>query len=453
MKYSVAINEASIVKEGSAISLSGASGFSANLHVNWSMLLRRLADPSDAALDFLVVAAAIYSLDKLVARSKAKDKWTREFTVTIPVASLSKWKKISTVCDECLSFLSGDRWKLRFVRRTVPLIHRKVLKESSLANQCYATGTTACLFSGGLDSFVGAIEWIETNPRECITLVGHHDPSIGGPQSDQMHLLKAIRSKFPSRVSSILAGVGHSGASRDITMRSRSILFVAIGILVADHLGPEAPLLIPENGTIAVNVPLTPSRRGSCSTRTAHPHYLSLLQEWLAGIGLNHPLINPLLAYTKGEVVARGLALNRQLFEAGFRQSVSCAKGGHTSNWVNRSANGCGHCMPCIYRRAALHASNLDDETYGVEVFSGQVSRQKKWDDPTCKSADDLRACLSFLVRKPTEFQIAQMLIANGFLSPHEALQHGSTVYRAMDEIRKLIADKGAADIRRAAGL
>src|SRR5690606_10145225 len=93
----------------------------------------------------------------------------------------------------------------------------------------------------------------------------------------------------------------------EITMRSRSLLFIALGISVAAHLGDGTPLLIPENGTIALNVPLTPARRGSCSTRTAHPHYLALLQKWLGSIGLNHPLKNPLAEKTKGEAVTECL--------------------------------------------------------------------------------------------------------------------------------------------------
>src|ERR1700730_11825274 len=180
MKYSVEIVEATVRKEGSVVSLSGASGVKSSLYIDFTTLLRRLHDPSDAALDFLVVASTAYALDKLVSRSDTRDKWAGEFTVTIPVVALLKWKKVSAVCNECLSFLSGDVWNLRFVRRTLPIIQRKQRKHPLSASQCLATGTTACLFSGGLDSFVGAIDWLDTHPTECLTLVGHHDPGIGG---------------------------------------------------------------------------------------------------------------------------------------------------------------------------------------------------------------------------------------------------------------------------------
>jgi hypothetical protein len=230
-------------------------------------------------------------------------------------------------------------------------------------------------------------------------------------------------------------------------MRSRSLLFVALGIAAADYLGAGTPLLIPENGTIALNVPLTPSRRGSCSTRTAHPFYLDRLQEWISGVGLNHAIVNPLIGKTKGEAVLE--CRNGALLNEVFRKSVSCAKTGHVVTWINRSANGCGRCMPCIYRRAALHVAGLDDEVYGVDICRGDVD----WTDAKSESADDIRACLSFLLANLSQMDIAKALMANGPLPPLEAIGHAATVQRAMDEIRRLINEKGTVELRNAAGL
>jgi hypothetical protein len=298
------------------------------------------------------------------------------------------------------------------------------------------------LFSGGLDSLIGAIDTLELTNEEPLCLVGHHDPNIGGVQKDQEQILEVLRKLYPNRCKPILVGVGHSGKSAEITMRSRSILFVALGMVVAAHLGDRTPLLIPENGTIALNVPLTPSRRGSCSTRTAHPHYLALLQNWLDGIGLVHPILNPLIKKTKGEAASQ--CLNQAALNETALLSSSCAKRGHTSSWVRRAAGSCGRCMPCIYRRAALHSIGMDSETYGNDICSGEVDVR----DPNTDAADDLRACLSFLRRNHSIASIAKMLIANGALLPMDAMQHASTVARAMDEIRLLLRDKGDAAVR-----
>jgi hypothetical protein len=310
-----------------------------------------------------------------------------------------------------------------------------------------ANGSAVCLFSGGLDSLVGAIDWLESDASESLVGVGHHDPAVPGPLSDQESLLEIVRPHYRFRLSPVLVGVGQSPSGPEITMRSRSLVFIALGVLVASTLGDKTPVLIPENGTIALNVPLTPSRRGSCSTRTAHPYYLKRVQDWLDGIGLKHRLDNPYLGKTKGEVVAK--CRNPTLLRAAAPLSVSCAKRGHKSTWTNKSAKGCGRCMPCIYRRAALHQIGLDDEPYGDDICQGDVDVT----DRTSEAADDLRACLSFLLRHPSGKEIAKMLVASGPLPPLDALNHADTVHRAMDEIRNLFNDKGIAAIKQAAGL
>jgi hypothetical protein len=105
--------------------------------------------------------------------------------------------------------------------------------------------------------------------------------------------------------------------------------------------------------------------------------------------------------------------------------------------------------MPCIYRRAALHLIGMDSEVYGNDICAGEVDVC----DPDSDAADDLRACFSFLRRSHSVQAIAKMLIANGPLPPTEAMQHASTVARAMDEIRHLLREKGTAAIRNLAGV
>lgn len=448
MKATVQISPTMVTShEGAAIKVLSDGTVVSDLYFDFSSLLRAVPQPSENALDFLLVAATVYALDKLVPRSEAMDGWQRSFEVEIPVRKAKRWKASSQTANECLSFLSGDSWKLSFCERSHPIVRRKRRKRRSRTLVRPVTGSRACLFSGGLDSLIGAIDCLEVTNGEPLCLVGHHDPNIGGVQKDQEQILEVLRTLYPNRCKPILVGIGHSGKSAEITMRSRSILFVALGIVVAAHLGERTPLLIPENGTIALNVPLTPSRRGSCSTRTAHPHYLALLQDWLDGIGLVHPLQNPLLEKTKGEAAAQ--CLNQASLKQTALLSTSCAKRGHTSSWVRRTAGSCGRCMPCIYRRAALHSIGMDSEVYGNDICAGEVDAC----DPNSDAADDLRACLSFLRRNHSVEATAKMLMANGPLPPTEAMQHASTVARAMDEIRKLLRDKGDATIRNLAGV
>ncbi|WP_425387695.1 7-cyano-7-deazaguanine synthase [Edaphobacter aggregans] len=164
--------------------------------------------------------------------------------------------------------------------------------------------------------------------------------------------------------------MGNHGDSPEITLRGRSLLFIAVAVCVASAYKLKGPILLPENGTIALNVPLSPSRRGSCSTRTAHPHYVAQLQKMFGLVGIGNEIANPLLTKTKGEAVRQ--CLNLPLLTKIFAASVSCAKSGHTKDWKNRSASGCGRCMPCIYRRAALHSAGLDSESYGLDICRGE---------------------------------------------------------------------------------
>ena len=57
-------------------------------------------------------------------------------------------------------------------------------------------------------------------------------------------------------------------------------------------------VLLPENGQLAVNLPLTPSRPAACSTRSAHPRTLNLLNQLITALGGGVTVMNPLSAAT-----------------------------------------------------------------------------------------------------------------------------------------------------------
>ena len=58
--------------------------------------------------------------------------------------------------------------------------------------------------------------------------------------------------------------------------RSRSFLFIDFEIFALSGMGGVNVLQVPENGLIALNVPLDTLRVGSHSTRTTHPFYMNL---------------------------------------------------------------------------------------------------------------------------------------------------------------------------------
>lgn len=404
-------------------------------------ILARLPIRNPMAVDFFLIASVVYCLDKLVLREDALDCWTRCFSVELPVSNIDVWNTVKTEIDKCLSFLSGDLWDVSFVRQGSRQVCRRVI------NPLRADAVS--LFSGGLDSLIGVIDWLESNKEGKILLVGHHDGKMPGSLSDQNRILGELLSIYKGRISKILLRVGHrqeSATKTELTLRARSLLFISMGILVASAIGPGTPLLVPENGTMALNVPLTPSRRGSCSTRTAHPHYLSMLRRVFQSVGIENPFTNPLESKTKGEAVSQ--CLNRDLLENIAQLSVSCAKRSHKSNFTRRDARECGRCMPCIYRRAALHVVGWDDETYGDDICLGEVNPHDDGDKP-----QDLRACLRFLKENASNREISRLLLANGSLDAGRLPFYADLIRRAMDEIRALLRDKGTAEIKQLAGV
>ena len=411
-----------------------------DLRFDTRTLLKIGRNPSEIALDLLLLGNIVYSLDRYVARKSAEDAWTRHFKVTIPVSDITNWQAAQTNLDRCLSFLTGDVWNIEFTQRTKNLLVT-TQKDLSLPFNYKAVS----LFSGGLDSLVGIIDWLEENPSDSLLAIGHHDYRISGTRSDQTGTYSILQKYYGNRVFPVLPAIG-ANKGDETTLRSRSFLFVSLGIYATEQISNETPLLLPENGTMALNPPLTPSRLGSCSTRTVHPHFLALLGSILTTLGLNHRLINPLELKTKGEALAN--CKNQVVLREAIPFTTSCAKRGHKKTWARRSAKQCGRCIPCIYRRASLHHIGLDNEVYGNDVLQDEVDIKSR-----NKSAEDTRAYLSYLRRNLSKRELATLLLTNGKIDHSKLAEYADLIFRASQEVRTLIRDKALDDIKREAGL
>ncbi len=156
----------------------------------------------------------------------------------------------------------------------------------------------------------------------------------------------------------------------ELTVRSRSLLYLALGLAAAAACEGEPPVTVPENGWVSLNVPLTPSRLGSYSTRTTHPHFLEGLSCLWREAGLVQSLANPYQGLSKGQVLEG--CRNRELLGTLCRQTVSCARP-VVSRWQGRGMVSCGYCYPCLLRRAALHRLGWDEAAdYGVDVLASE---------------------------------------------------------------------------------
>lgn len=324
--------------------------------------------PSDPATDLLNIAFSVYAADVSAPRACSPDGWTRSFVVYVPVYSESAWRRASRALVKTLSFLSGDEWQFEFRGRE----DRPNLK---LGDRCSGFDT-ACLFSGGLDSLVGAVDLLAQGKRPV--LIGHYG---GGTTSKfQREVFKALCAEYPDAALALRFQVLSPELRRvngdpdpEDTQRSRSFLFFALGLAVADAVGPELPLFVPENGLISLNVPMTGARSGSASTRTTHPYYVKCYREVLDRIGLKHPLVLPYRFMTKAEML-KGVA-NPDLLKRVTPLSISCAHPDQRRREGLAPGAHCGHCYPCLIRRATVAAAGLPDAPYDLDVL-GQPPRK-----------------------------------------------------------------------------
>jgi hypothetical protein len=419
-------------------------------------------EPAPLTLDLLLIATISYLLDKCCPRSLADDYWTREFEIDFPVSEPGKWQSVRHELQECLQFLSGDEWTIGFQGRpdvmfSLPRVPRKIKIPTLIAseNDDKPSFEAVSLFSGGLDSLSGVIDYLASAPGNLL-LVGHHDAT--GPGGDQRRLLENsdLQRTYPSRLEPLrirarplpaaFAQPGQvvlSPLDREPTLRSRSMVFLALGLYAAHALGDSVPLQVPENGFIAINIPLTPSRIGTCSTRTTHPYFLDRVRAVVSKIGLGNNITNPYESKTKGEVLAGSADLETLKSLAPY--SVSCAHATRRGKWVRRHARNCGYCVPCLVRRASLHHIGLDDGLeYGYDICAGEL-------DLRVDVATDLRAVLDCLREVRSTEQVKERVFLTGPLPGDMFDMHVGVIERGLEELRSLMRDKATPEIRRLA--
>jgi len=380
--------------------------------------------PSAAAVDLVSIALAVTAADTFVPRRKADNGWSRRLDVELPLCAPEPWEEGRADLERLLSFLSGDSWSFGFrPGGEAPPPMEAVRRHERTVN--LSGGDPVSLFSGGLDSTVSALALLDEGRRPI--LVSHAYPGDAGIQ-------KSVAAALPKRLEHVSVNARPTSAlGTDITMRTRSFLFIAIAALVCDawsarHGGRPAGLCVPENGFMSINAPLTPRRIGSLSTRTTHPYYLGLLQDVLATVGLPARICNPWRFRTKGEMVA-SIGDYPGLAELAGR-TVSCAR------W-KRFGVQCGHCVPCLIRRAALYAANVDDlADYRLEDLDRVMADANR--------RDDLMAVARAVKRLDTEH--AEKWVARSGPLPAEGTERRDTVEvfaRGLQETGNYLHDWG----------
>jgi 7-cyano-7-deazaguanine synthase in queuosine biosynthesis len=390
--------------------------------------------PTPVARDLLRLGGAVYCTDKLVRRAAASDHWTRRLSLQVPVSDPILWDAAKPELVSALCFLSGDCWELDFVGDT----------EEPSEGEALGRDHRVSLFSGGLDSLAGAIDQLETG--RTLVLVGHHDSGL--TDKKQKLLAAALKDHYGKdrvelRRLYLRPGAQRKGPSRPLptslenTTRSRSFLFFAAGVAVADALGETVPVTVPENGFIGINVPLTAARAGSLSTRTTHPHYMQRMSNVLAQLGLRHAIENPYRLMTKGEELEN--TANRAFLLELAPETISCSHP-EAPRWAKRAQGNCGYCYPCLIRRASLHRVGADNDAYAWDAL-----HESELLEPRSARGRSLRALTASLGRT----ERVEDVLMNGRIPNGETTKFFDVYRRGRDELRDWLRGAGPALRRR----
>lgn len=329
--------------------------------------------PSVIGVDLLIISSAVYAADKRISRAtEAQDSWTREIDLHIPVAKPEVWTQQASQLQKMLRFLTGDHWRLFF--RLSPKKFRSMAPEATALAPAI---TSYCLFSGGLDSFIGAIDLL--SEKAAPLLISH--AWVSSDSKHQQLCLDALADRYaPTRIRHLRSRVGFpeqlirdSGSEK--TERSRSFLFFSLAGLAASAASTSTIIHIPENALISLNIPLDPLRLGAFSTRTTHPYFIAKFNELFEAVGISTRLFNPYQYQTKGEMVAG--CKDQSFLEQTHALTMSCSSASK-ARWKGLPPSHCGHCVPCIIRRAALRKMSVPDATIYVTDLESSVLNSTK---------------------------------------------------------------------------
>ncbi|MFK4222223.1 hypothetical protein [Streptomyces sp. NPDC019890] len=311
-------------------------------------------------VDVVRVALTAFAADRSTLRKGRGANWNRrQLELEIPVSDAAAWNGVADELAGVLGFLSGDRWSLSFTQQPEPA-------ETQAPDETSVTPQRIVLLSGGADSAIGGLysrSLLATDQQHV--LLSHYNNTMLAPI--QRHIATELERLIPGpRQEHIVVHLGRRSERIDgtsypseSTTRSRSLLFLALGLAVASlH---QVPLWIPENGFASINPPLGPERLGSLSTRTTHPKFLQDLAAVLTKVGAHAVIENPFAHVTKGEMYRRVVDLVGTDEASSFLSAThSCALTGQRAHGISAD-RACGICFGCVLRRASFAAAEVPD--------------------------------------------------------------------------------------------
>jgi len=320
----------------------------------------------ERVLDLLEIASYVFSADRLVSRGR-KDlleyhSWGRDLDFYIRVRDSDFWnsEEVKGILARLLRFLTGDKsYKFNFQsgHQTPPtgLFDKEGFSIST------GQPASVVLFSGGVDSFTGAVDRI-LNTEEIVYLISHRtQPRIIRTQDA---LYGALDREYNQRVRhyKFKCTLKYHKASEE-SQRSRSFLYCSIAFALATALG-ISELYVYENGVTSINLPKRQDLISGRASRTTHPKTIKAIEDLFSLISESEFRIkNPYVWMTKTDVM-------KNLKSFGVSQllssTVSCGRGR-----LNFSpGTHCGWCSQCIDRRLAAYAAQMEDKDDRTGIYN-----------------------------------------------------------------------------------
>jgi 7-cyano-7-deazaguanine synthase in queuosine biosynthesis len=318
--------------------------------------------------DAMVVAAAVEFSDRAIKRPSRG--WTRQIELRVPVHDPMRWNdpRVSGSLHEALGFLTGDLWKIEFIKRA------KVEPSPAQEYLQFPRPTKAVIaYSDGMDSRAVAGLFGKTLGEELVRVrVG--PKAAGKPVVDgRLQPFAKVPYKFKSALT-----------NGETTARSRGFKFALISGLAA-YLASAEEILIPESGQGAFGPALVTVSHGYPDYRN-HPRFTRLMARFLrALLGHTVEFKFPRLWNTKGETLREFAALPEG---DSWKDTKSCWRDSRWSPLNGRKLQ-CGVCAACMLRRMSVHAAALFEEpgTYICEDLSAPSFSEAVHPDFQRKSA------------------------------------------------------------------
>jgi len=193
----------------------------------WDNYIKLEKEFSKLAIDLLYLSIFVFVCDRIVKRDNQNDSWTRTIDLNVPVSDIDFWNSQKALVIEMLNFLSGDNWNFEFRAKKVfqEELYYSSKKYKELEKRSY---DKICMFSGGLDSFIGAIDLLEES-TSSILLVSHYGGGKG-TKSYQDSIFDAIKKQYKLDEKDQIQSYVVAKNGIEDTTRTRSFMFFSHAI-------------------------------------------------------------------------------------------------------------------------------------------------------------------------------------------------------------------------------